>query len=121
MHSLLPSLWLLVAVDPPSLYEQVWQLAAHPRLVAAVSQALGGCRNLLCWSADWFLKQPGDGAFTGWHQASASLEGVGPGAGEPPSMWGDRIETCHWCCMLRFWENALRTGLPPINNSASRA
>ncbi|PSC70320.1 phytanoyl-dioxygenase [Micractinium conductrix] len=48
----------------------VWQLAAHPRLVAAVSQALGGCRNLLCWSADWFLKQPGDGAFTGWHQDS---------------------------------------------------
>lgn len=48
----------------------VWELAAHPRLVAAVSEALGGCRSILCWSTDWFCKQPGDGAFTGWHQDS---------------------------------------------------
>lgn len=47
----------------------VWELARHPRLVAAVSEALGGCRNILCWSTDWFFKQPGDGAYTGWHQA----------------------------------------------------
>ncbi|KAL4448274.1 hypothetical protein ABPG75_005493 [Micractinium tetrahymenae] len=48
----------------------VWELARHPRLVAAVSEALGGCRNILCWSTDWFCKQPGDGGFTGWHQDS---------------------------------------------------
>lgn len=47
----------------------VWELARHPRLVAAVSEALGGCRNILCWSTDWFFKQPGDGGYTGWHQA----------------------------------------------------
>lgn len=46
----------------------VWDLVHHPTIVAAVSEALGGCRNLLCWSSDWFLKQPGDGGFTGWHQ-----------------------------------------------------
>ncbi|KAI3426371.1 hypothetical protein D9Q98_008743 [Chlorella vulgaris] len=48
----------------------VWQLVHHPRILGAVSQALGGCRNLLCWSTDWFCKQPGDGAFTSWHQDS---------------------------------------------------
>ena len=47
----------------------VWQLAHHPRILGAVSEALGGCANLLCWSSDWFCKQPGDGAFTSWHQA----------------------------------------------------
>lgn len=53
----------------------VWELAAHPRLVAAVSEALGGCRSILCWSTDWFCKQPGDGAFTGWHQVSQAPMG----------------------------------------------
>lgn len=57
----------------------VWRLAHHPRLLAAVSDALGGCRNLLCWSTDWFHKQPGDGGFTSWHQARV-LWAPGPGA-----------------------------------------
>ena len=53
----------------------VLELARHPRLLAAVSDALGGCRNLLLWSTDWFEKQPGDGGFTGWHQARGWLAG----------------------------------------------
>jgi hypothetical protein len=51
----------------------VWHLAHHPRLLAAASEALGGCRNLLCWSTDWFHKQPGDGGFTSWHQARTAI------------------------------------------------
>lgn len=51
----------------------VWDLVHHPRLLAAVSEALGGCRNILCWSTDWFVKRPGDGGYTGWHQASHAL------------------------------------------------
>ena len=74
----------------------VWELARHPRLLAAVSDALGGCRNLLLWSTDWFEKQPGDGGFTGWHQARGWLAGwrllwrLGQGAVlacRPPPVW----------------------------------
>lgn len=49
----------------------VWELARRPRLLVAVSDALGGVRNLLCWSTDWFVKDSRDGGYTTWHQDSA--------------------------------------------------
>ena len=53
----------------------VWDIAHHPAILAAVSEALGGCRNLLCWSTDIFKKDPGDGGFTGWHQVRQACSG----------------------------------------------
>ena len=56
----------------------VWDVAHHPAILAAVSEALGGCRNLLCWSTDIFKKEPGDGGFTGWHQVRQACSGFMP-------------------------------------------
>ena len=48
----------------------LWELVCHPAVVAAAAEALGGVRNLLCWSSDIFVKEPGDGGYTSWHQDS---------------------------------------------------
>lgn len=49
---------------------RMWDLACHPRLLAAVSMALGGVQNLLCWSSDIFVKDPATSEYTSWHQDS---------------------------------------------------
>lgn len=48
----------------------------------SVHPCVAGTRSLLCWSTDFFVKEPGDGAFTGWHQDSTYValdpaDGVG--------------------------------------------
>lgn len=47
----------------------LWDLAHHPRILATVEAALGTA-HLLLWSSDFFVKEPGGGAFTSWHQDS---------------------------------------------------
>ena len=47
----------------------LWSLIHHPRLVAAVSAALRS-PSVACWSSDVFVKEPGTGALTTWHQDS---------------------------------------------------
>lgn len=62
-----------VCAPPPQahlLLPWLWELVHHPRVVGAVQQALGGCRNVLCWSTDIFSKEPGGGGYTSWHQDS---------------------------------------------------
>ena len=47
----------------------LWSLIHHPRLTAAVAAALGST-DVACWSSDVFVKEPGTGALTTWHQDS---------------------------------------------------
>lgn len=47
----------------------VWDLVHHPVIVDHVC-ALLGTENILCWSTDFFIKEPGDGKYTSWHQDS---------------------------------------------------
>lgn len=42
------------------------ELIRHPRIIAAVSDLLGP--DLLCWTTNAFIKDPGDGRFVSWHQ-----------------------------------------------------
>jgi non-heme Fe2+,alpha-ketoglutarate-dependent halogenase len=48
----------------------MWRLIHNERLLDAVQAALG-TPNLLCWSTDFFVKEPGDGGFASWHQDAA--------------------------------------------------
>ena len=41
-------------------------LIRHPRIVGAVASLLGP--DLLCWTTNAFIKEPGDGRFVSWHQ-----------------------------------------------------
>lgn len=42
------------------------ELIRHPRVLDAVESLLGP--NLLAWNTHWFIKEPGDGRYVGWHQ-----------------------------------------------------
>lgn len=55
-------------------------LIRHPIIVAAVSRVIGP--DILCWTSNAFIKDPGDGRFVSWHQ-DATYWGLG----------GDRIVT----------------------------
>ena len=41
-------------------------LIRHPAIIAAVQAVLGP--DLLCWTTNAFIKEPGDGRFVSWHQ-----------------------------------------------------
>lgn len=43
-----------------------YQLATHPRVLAAVEKLLGP--DLLIWATELFAKHPGDGVSIGWHR-----------------------------------------------------
>ncbi len=42
------------------------ELIRHPKVLDAVESILGP--NLLAWNTHWFIKEPGDGRYVGWHQ-----------------------------------------------------
>jgi ectoine hydroxylase-related dioxygenase (phytanoyl-CoA dioxygenase family) len=45
---------------------RVWDLLAHPRIVALVSDLLGP--SVIGWGSHFFCKMPGDGKRVAWHQ-----------------------------------------------------
>ena len=44
------------------------QLIRHPRILDAVEAVIGP--DILCWSTDFFIKEPRDPGFVSWHQDS---------------------------------------------------
>jgi ectoine hydroxylase-related dioxygenase (phytanoyl-CoA dioxygenase family) len=50
-------------------------LVTHPRILDAVEDLLGP--NLLCWTTNFFIKEPRDPAFVSWHQ-DATYWGLEP-------------------------------------------
>lgn len=42
------------------------ELIRHPKILDVVESILGP--NLLAWNTHWFIKEPGDGRYVGWHQ-----------------------------------------------------
>ena len=52
-----------------------WDVATNPRILACVSGVLGD--NVLLWSTNWFIKEPGDRKIVSFHQ-DASYWGLGP-------------------------------------------
>ena len=48
------------------LFPWVDELIRHPRVLDAVESLMGP--NILAWNTHWFIKEPGDGRFVGWHQ-----------------------------------------------------
>ena len=51
------------------------ELVRHPRILDAVEDLLGP--NLLCWTTNFFIKEPRDPAFVSWHQ-DATYWGLDP-------------------------------------------
>jgi non-haem Fe2+, alpha-ketoglutarate-dependent halogenase len=51
---------------PHLLFPWMNQLVRHPKILDAVESVLGP--NILCWSAQFFMKNPGDRTFVSWHQ-----------------------------------------------------
>jgi non-heme Fe2+,alpha-ketoglutarate-dependent halogenase len=48
------------------IFPWVDELIRHPKVLDAVESILGP--NLLAWNSHWFIKEPGDGRYVGWHQ-----------------------------------------------------
>jgi ectoine hydroxylase-related dioxygenase (phytanoyl-CoA dioxygenase family) len=48
------------------LFTWVDQMIRTPAILDAVEDILGP--NLLAWNTHWFVKEPGDGRYVGWHQ-----------------------------------------------------
>ena len=48
------------------LFTWVDELIRHPKILDAVEDILGP--NLLAWNTHWFIKEPNDGRYVGWHQ-----------------------------------------------------
>jgi ectoine hydroxylase-related dioxygenase (phytanoyl-CoA dioxygenase family) len=51
---------------PHLLFPWLNELIRSPKILDAVESVLGP--NLFCWSAQFFMKQPGDGTYVSWHQ-----------------------------------------------------
>jgi non-heme Fe2+,alpha-ketoglutarate-dependent halogenase len=51
---------------PHLLFPWMNELVRHPKILDAVESVIGP--NILCWSAQFFMKQPGDRTFVSWHQ-----------------------------------------------------
>ena len=51
---------------PHLLYTWVSDMVRHPKVLDAVEGIIGP--NILCWSSNFFLKNPGDGKRVSWHQ-----------------------------------------------------
>lgn len=51
------------------------ELIRHPRILDAVEAVIGP--DILCWSNDFFIKEPNDPAFVSWHQ-DATYWGLEP-------------------------------------------
>ncbi len=51
---------------PHLLFPWVNELVRHPKILDAVESVIGP--DILCWSAQFFMKQPGDRTFVSWHQ-----------------------------------------------------
>jgi non-heme Fe2+,alpha-ketoglutarate-dependent halogenase len=43
-------------------------IVCSPAILDQVEQLIGP--NIMCWGAQFFVKEPGSGAYIGWHQVS---------------------------------------------------
>jgi non-haem Fe2+, alpha-ketoglutarate-dependent halogenase len=59
---------LALQTSPHLLFPWLYDLATRPRVLDAVEQILGP--DILIWSSQFFIKDPGDGGFVSWHQDS---------------------------------------------------
>ena len=59
----------------PITHAWAWDLAREPRVIGPVASLLGP--NLLLWSMDWFIKEPGGADFVSYHQ-DATYWGLAP-------------------------------------------
>ncbi|NQW01524.1 MAG: phytanoyl-CoA dioxygenase family protein [Rhodospirillales bacterium] len=59
---------LALQASPHLLFPWLYALATGSRVLDAVEQILGP--DLLIWSSQFFIKDPGDGGFVSWHQDS---------------------------------------------------
>ena len=48
------------------MFRWVDEMIRHPKVLDAVEDILGP--NLLAWNSHWFIKEPNDGRYVGWHQ-----------------------------------------------------
>ncbi len=51
---------------PHLLFPWMNELIRHPKVLDAVESVIGP--DILCWGAQFFTKQPGDGTYVSWHQ-----------------------------------------------------
>ncbi len=51
------------------------ELVRHPKILDAVEEIIGP--NILCWTSNFFIKEPKDGNFVSWHQ-DATYWGLEP-------------------------------------------
>jgi len=51
---------------PHLLFPWMNELIRHPKILDTVESVIGP--NILCWGAQFFTKQPGDGTYVSWHQ-----------------------------------------------------
>jgi ectoine hydroxylase-related dioxygenase (phytanoyl-CoA dioxygenase family) len=66
---------LALHTSPHLLFPWLYDLATRPAVLDAVEQVLGP--DLLIWSSQFFMKNPGDGGFVSWHQ-DATYWGLEP-------------------------------------------
>lgn len=58
-----------IHADTHFAFRWVDALTRHPRVLDAVERIIGP--DILAWNTNWFVKQPGDGSYIGWHQDGA--------------------------------------------------
>ncbi len=63
-----PDAELALQTSPHLLFPWLFDLATRPSILDAVEQLLGP--DILIWSSQFFIKDPGDGGFVSWHQDS---------------------------------------------------
>lgn len=56
----------LCATDMHLLYRWAWNAVTDARIIDPVTSLLGP--NVLLWSMNWFIKEPGDGGYVSLHQ-----------------------------------------------------
>tara|TARA_A100001015_G_scaffold100928_1_gene112081 strand:- start:3402 stop:4706 length:1305 start_codon:yes stop_codon:yes gene_type:complete len=64
-----------IMLDTHLIQRWAWDVATNPRILACASGALGD--NVLLWSTNWFIKEPGDRKIVSFHQ-DASYWGLEP-------------------------------------------
>lgn len=93
-------------------YGRVYDLLAHPRIVAYVADLLG--ENVIGWGSHYFCKMPRDGKAVAWHQ-DCSYWPLTPS--KAVTVWlaiddADRENAC-----MRFLPGSHRHGLIPFRDS----
>ena len=96
------------------------ELVRHPGVLGPVAEILGP--DLLCWTSNAFIKNPGDGTFVSWHQDAtywglSSDEVVTAWIALSPSNPG-KTAACAWC-PARTRRSRSRTRTPSTTGTCS--